>query len=94
MNCCAAAALRLLVSEIAAISRGQAAVVLCVVVGEGGVATDAGGLEVGTNVPAHVVTGIIIISVGTLHVVVADDLTLSFGGVGVTVIGTLVVTRL
>ena len=79
MNYCAIAALRLLVSEIAAISRGQAAVVLRVAVGDGGVATDTGGLVVCTNVPTHVVTPII----GTLHVVVVTDyFTLGIGGVG------------
>ena len=71
-------------------SLGDAAVVLRVAVGDGGVATDAGGALVGTNVPAHVVTLII----GTLHVVVADDLTLRVSCVGGTVLGTLVVTCL
>ena len=61
-----------------------------VAVGDGGVATEAGGLVVGTNVPAHVPSLII----GTLHVVVADNLTLGTGGVGWTVFGTLVVTGL
>ena len=69
---------------------------LRVAVGDGGVATDAGGLVVGTNVPTHVVTHIIVtmVIVGTLHVVVADNLTLSIGSIGWTVIRTLVVTRL
>ena len=63
---------------------------LGVAVGDGGVATDAGGALVCTNVPTHVVTLIIV----TLHVVVADDLTLGNGSIGGTVLGTLVVTRL
>ena len=90
MNCCAAAALRLLVSNSAAISRGKAAVVLRVAVGDVGVATDAGGAPECTNVPAHKV----IVLIWTLHVVVADDLTLSSGGVGETVIRALVITCL
>ena len=65
---------------------------MCVVVGDGGVTTDAGGLVVCTNVPALVVTTRILI--GTLHVVVADDLTLSIGRIRGTVCRTLVVTCL
>ena len=83
-------ALRLLISNTAFFIRRDAAVVLCVTVGDVGVATDTGGLLVCTNVSAHVVTLII----RTLHVVVADDLTLGTGGVGWTVFGTLVVTGL
>ena len=83
-------ALRPLVTNTAIIILGDTAVVLRVAVGDGGVATDAGGLSVCTNVPAHVVIFII----GTLHVVVADDLTLSTGGVGGTVLGALAVTCL
>ena len=47
-----------------------------------------------TNVPAHVMQLIIRVSIGTLHVVVADDLTLCIGGIGGTVIRALVITRL
>ena len=67
-----------------------------VAAGDGGVAADAEGPPVCTNVPAHVMTLIkdTIISIGTLHVVIADDLTLVIGGVGGTALGTLVVTRL
>ena len=82
-------ALRLMITNTAFVIFGDAAVVLRVAVGDGGVATDAGGLVVCTNVPTHVVT-----IIGTLHVVVADDLTLDVGGVGGTVMVTLVVTRL
>ena len=46
-------------------------------VGDVGVATDTGEVPVCTNVPALVV----IIIIGTLHVVVADDLTLGTCGV-------------
>ena len=83
-------ALRPLVTNTAIIILGDTAVVLRVAVGDGGVATDAGVALVGTNVPAHIVTLI----VGTLHVVVTDDLTLGIGGVGGTVLGALVVTWL
>ena len=61
-----------------------------VAVGDVGVATDAGGAPVCTNVPTQVVT----IIIGTFHVVVADDLALGIGGVGGTVLMTLAVTRL
>ena len=71
-------ALRLLVTNTAIIIWRDAAVVLRVAVGDGGVATDTGGLVVCTNVPTHVVTPII----GTLHVVVTDYFTLGIGGVG------------
>ena len=81
-------AIRILVTNTAIFILWDTAVVLCVAVGDGGVATEAGGLVVGTNVPTHVVTLVI----GTLHVVVADDFTLSIVGVGGTVLGTLVVT--
>ena len=83
-------ALRHLVTNTAIFILRDTAVVLCVAVGDGGVATDAEGAPVGTNVPAHVVPLII----GTLHVVVADDLTLGTGGVGGTVLGTLAITCL
>ena len=64
-------------------------------VGNGGVATDAGGSEECTNVPAHVVTIIIEpLIIRTLHVIVTDDLTLIIGSVGGTVIETLVVAGL
>ena len=82
-------ALRPLVTNTAIIILGDTAVVLRVAVGDGGVATDAGGPVVCTNVPAHIVS-----VMGTLHVVVADDLTLGIGGVGWTVLGTLAVTGL
>ena len=82
-------ALRPLVTNTAIIILGDTAVVLRVAVGDGGVATDAGGLSVCTNVPAHVVT-----IIGTLYVVVTDDLTLSIGCVGWTVLVALVVTCL
>ena len=59
-----------------------------VAVGDGGVATDTGGLVVGTNVPTHIVT------TRTFHVVVAHDLTLGIGCVGVNVLRALVVTWL
>ena len=65
---------------------------LRVAVGDGGAATDTGGLVMCTNVPAHVVTGTIII-IRTLHVVIADDLTLGVGSVVWTVLRTLVVAR-
>ena len=65
---------------------------LGVAVGDGGVATDAGGLVVCTNVPALVVLTRILI--GTLRVVVADGLTLGTSSVGWTVLGTLVITCL
>ena len=81
-------ALRPLVTNTAIIILGDTAVVLRVAVGDGGVATDAGGLSVCTNVPAHVMIFII----GTLHVVVTDNLTLVIGSIGGTVLGTLVVT--
>ena len=81
-------ALRLMVTNTAIFIFWETAVVLRVPVGDVGAATDTGGLLVGTNVPTHVVTLIM----GTLHVVVADDLTLSIGGVGGTVLGTFVVT--
>ena len=81
-------ALRPPISNTAIFIRRNAAVVLLVVVGDVGVATDTGGREVCTNVPAHKV----IVVIGTLHAVVADDLTLGIGGVGGTVLGTLVVT--
>ena len=59
-----------------------------VVAGDVGVSTDTGGALVGTNVPTHIMV------VTTLHVVVADDLTLSIGGFGGTFLGTLVITGL
>ena len=83
-------ALRILVTNTTIFILGDTAVVLRVVEGDGGVATDTGGLVVGTNVPAHVMLTRIFI--GTLHVVVADNLTLGGGGVGGTVLGTFVVT--
>ena len=83
-------ALRLFVIDTATFILGDTAVVLRVVVGDGGVATDAGGAPVCTNVPTHVVTLIM----RTLRVVVADDRTLGGGGVGGTVLGALAITRL
>ena len=72
------------------ILRRDTAVVLRVVFGgDLGAATDAGGAPPGTNVPAHVV-----VIIGTLHVVVAGDITLCIGGFGGTVLGTLAITRL
>ena len=72
-------ALRPLVTNTAIFILWDTAVVLRVAVGDGGVATDTGGLVVCTNVPTHVVTPII----GTLHVVVVTDyFTLGIGGVG------------
>ena len=85
-------ALCLLVTNTAIVILGDTAEVLRVVVGDVGVATDTGGALVGTNVPAHIVIANTLI--GTLHVVVADDLTLVTSGVGGTVFGTLVITRL
>ena len=70
-------ALRLLVNSTTVVILGDTAVVLCVVVGDVGAATDAGVVTVSTNVPTHIVTLI----VGTLNVVVTDDLTLGIGGV-------------
>ena len=81
-------ALRLLVTNTAIFILLDAAVVLRVVPGDVGVATDTGEPPVCTNVPAHIVLTRIL--VGTLHVVVADDLTLSIGSVGGTVLGALV----
>ena len=85
-------ALRFLVTNTAIFILGDTAVVLRVAVGYGGVTTDSGGVSVCTNVTTHVVQARIFI--GTLHVVVADDLALCIGGVGLTVLGTHVVTRL
>ena len=82
-------ALRILVTNTAIFILRDTAVVLRVAVGDGGVATDTGGVLVCTNVPAHVVT-----IIGTLYVVVTDDLTLSIGCVGWTVLVALVVTCL
>ena len=83
-------ALRLLVTNTAIFILGDTAVVLRVPEGDVGVATDAEGTLVGANVPTHVVK----LMIGTLHVVVADDLSLRIGGVGGTVLGALVITRL
>ena len=80
-------ALRFLVTNTEAVILGDTAVVLRVAVGDGGVATDTGRALVCTNVPTHVVR------IWTLHVVVTDDLILSIGGVGGTLLGTLVVTH-
>ena len=85
-------ALRILVTNTTIFISGDTAVVLRVVEGDGGVATDTGGILVGTNVPTLVVITRKLI--GTLLVVVADDLTLGNGGVGRTVLGTLVITCL
>ena len=82
-------ALRLLVTNTAIFFWLNTAVVMGVKVGGVGAATDTGGQCVCTNVPTHVV-----ITIGTLHVVVAGDLTLGSGGIGGTVFGTLVVTCL
>ena len=71
-------ALCLLISNTAFFIRRDAAVVLCVTVGDVGVATDTRGVLVCTNVPTHVET---IGTGGTLRVVVADDLTLGVGSV-------------
>ena len=57
--------------------------------GDVGAATDTEGPLVCTNVPTHVV-----ITMGTLHVEVAGDLTLGSGGIERIVFGTLVVTCL
>ena len=81
-------ALRLLVTNTAIFILGDTAVVLRVLVGDVGAATDTGGDPMCTNVPTPVVI------ITTVHVVVADDLTLSTGCVGGTVFGTLVVTCL
>ena len=81
-------ALRLFFTSTAIFISGDTAVVMGVLVGDGGVATDTEGALVCTNVPTYVVIGT------TLHVVVTDDLTLSIGGVGGTVLGTLVITGL
>ena len=85
-------AFRLLVTNTAIVTFRDAAVVLGVVVGDVGVATDAGGVLVGTNIPALVMITRNLI--GTVHVVFADNLILSIGGVGWTVLWTLIVTRL
>ena len=85
-------ALRILLSNTAIFFWWNTAVVMCVLVGDGGVATDAGEFFVCTNVPTHVM--ITRVFIGTRHVVVADDLTLSICGDGGTVLRTLVVTRL
>ena len=82
-------ALRPLVTNTAIFILGDTAVVLRVVVGDGGVATDTKVIPECTNVPAHIVS-----VMGTLHVVVADDLTLGIGGIGGAVLGTLAVTGL
>ena len=81
-------ALRPLVTNTTLVIRRDAAEELCVIVGDVGVATDTGGVLVGTNVPTHVIT----LSIGTFHVVVTDDLTPGVGGVGGAVLETLVVT--
>ena len=75
-----------MITNTAFVIFGDAAVVLCVAVGDVCTATDTGKLVVCTNVPAHVVTK------RTFHVVVTGDLTLGSGGIGGTVFGTLVVT--
>ena len=80
----------LLLSNTAMIIFRDTAVVLRVPEGDVGVATDAEGALVGTNVPTLVVK----LMIWTLHVVVADDLTLVTGGVGGTVLGALVITCL
>ena len=85
-------ALRFLVTNTAIFFWWNTAVVMCVLVGDGGVATDAGEFFVCTNVPTHVM--ITRVFIGTRHVVVADDLTLRSGGVGWTVLGALAVTCL
>ena len=80
-------ALRPLVTNTAIVIRRDAAVVMCVAVGDIGVSTDTGGVLVGTNVTTHIVLTSILI-IGTFHVVVTDNLTLRIGGVGWTVLGT------
>ena len=87
-------ALRLLVTNTTIFIFWDTAVVMGVVVGDGGVATDTGGLVVGTNVPTHIVTVGTTLIIGTVHVVVAEDLILGIGGVGGTVLVALVVTSL
>ena len=82
-------ALCFLVFKTAMFILRDTAIVLRVAVGDIGASTDTRRVFVGTNVPTHIV-----INVGTLHVVVTDDFTLGVGGVGGTVLGTLVVTRL
>ena len=72
-------ALCLLVTNTTIFIRQDTAKVLCVMVGDVGAATDTEGVLVGTNVPTHVVTRILII--GTFHVVITDDLALIIGGV-------------
>ena len=67
----------LFVTNTAFVILGDTAIVLCVAVSEGGVATDTGRQSVYTNVPTHVVQ----VHVGTIHFVVADYLTLDIGGV-------------
>ena len=83
-------ALRLLISNTAFFIRRDAAVVLCVTVCNGGVATYTGQTLVCTNVPTHVV----IVIIGTFHILLADNLTPCISYVGGTIIGTLVNTRL
>ena len=83
-------ALRPLVTNTAIFILGDTAVVLRVVVGDGGVATDTGVVTVCTNVPTYIV----IVFIGTLHVVVTDNLTLVIGSIGGTVLRTLVITCL
>ena len=82
-------ALCILVTNTAIFILGDTAVVKGVVVGDVGVATDTKVIPECTNVPAHIVS-----VMGTLHVVVADDLTLGIGGIGGAVLGTLAVTGL
>ena len=82
-------ALCLRITNTAILIRRDTAEVLGVVVGDVGTSTDAGEAIVCTNVPTHVV-----ITMGTLHVEVAGDLTLGSGGIERTVFGTLVVTCL
>ena len=70
-------ALRLLVTNTTVVILRDTAVMLRVANGDVGAVTDTGVVLVCTNVPTHIVTLI----VGTLNVVVTDDLTLDIGGV-------------
>ena len=81
-------AFSLLITNTAVVMLWDTAVMLRVVVGDRGAATQAGEVLVCTNVPTHVVR------IWTLHVVVTDDLILGIGCVGGTVLGTLVITCL
>ena len=76
MHCFATPAHGLPIANNATLLRLQTAVVLRVPVGEDSVATDACGIRVCTNIPAHIVKG------GTLILVFTDYITLCICVIG------------